>query len=60
MDHVEFGGQEKCIQGLVWKPEEKRPPGRPKPRREDNIKINLQDAGCRGINWIDLAPDRER
>jgi hypothetical protein len=45
--HVERMG-ERRIQGLVEKPEGKRPLGRPKPRREDNIKMKLQEVECRG------------
>jgi hypothetical protein len=44
---------------LVGKPEEKRPLGRPRRRREDNIKMDLQEAGYGGMNWIDLAQDRD-
>ena len=46
--------------GLVEKPEGKRPPGRPRRRREDNIKMELQELGCGGMDWIDLAQDRGR
>jgi hypothetical protein len=47
--------------GLVGKPEGKRPLGRPRYRREDNIKIDLQEVGCRGCgDWIELAQDRDR
>jgi len=45
---------------LVGKPERKRPLGRPRRRCEDNIKMGLQEVGCRGIDWIDLAQDRDR
>jgi hypothetical protein len=45
---------------LVGKPEGKRPLGRPRRRWEDNIKIYLQEVGCEGIDWIDVAQDRER
>ena len=45
---------------LVGKPEGKRPPGRPRRRWEDNIKMGLQEVGCGGIDWIDLAQDRDR
>jgi hypothetical protein len=46
--------------GLVEKPEGKRPLGRPRLRWEDNIKMDLQEVGCGGIDWIDLAQDRDR
>ena len=39
----------------VGKPEGKRPLGRHRPRREDNIKMDLQTVGCGGIDWIELA-----
>jgi hypothetical protein len=41
---------------LVGKPEGKRPLGRPRRRCED-IKIGLQEVGCGGTNWIELAKD---
>jgi hypothetical protein len=40
---------------LVGKPEGKRPLGRPRPRWEYNIKMDLQEVGCGGIDWIELA-----
>ena len=45
---------------LVGKPEGKRPLGRPRFRWEDNIKMDLQEVGCGGIDWIELAQDRDR
>ena len=45
---------------LVGKPEGKRPLGRPRRRWEDNIKTGLQEVGCGGVDWIELAQDRER
>jgi hypothetical protein len=45
---------------LVWKPERKRPLGRTRRRWEDNIKIDLQEVGCGGMNWIEMAQDRDR
>jgi hypothetical protein len=43
------------MQDLVGKPEEKRPFGRPRHRWEDNIKMDLQEVGCGGMNWIELV-----
>ena len=45
---------------LVGKPEGKRPLGRPGCRWEDNIKMDLQEVGCGGMDWIKLAQDRKR
>jgi hypothetical protein len=45
---------------LVGKPEGKRPLGRPRYRWEDTIKIYLQEVGCGGMAWIELAQDRDR
>jgi len=45
---------------LVGKPEGKRPLGRPRHRWEDNIKMDLQDVGCEGMDWTELAQDRDR
>jgi len=54
-------GREKAYTGfLVGKPEGKRPLGRPRLRWEDNIKMALQEVGCRGMDWIELDQDRDR
>jgi hypothetical protein len=45
---------------LVGKPEGKRPLGRPRVRWEDNIKMDLEEVGCEGMDWIELARDRDR
>ena len=45
---------------LVGKPEGNRPLGRSRRRWEDNIKMNLQEVGCGGMDWIELAQDRNR
>ena len=44
----------------MGKPKENRQLGRPKSRWEDNIKIDLQEVGCGGMDWIELAQDRDR
>jgi len=33
---------------------------RPRRRWEDNIKMNLQEVECGGLDWIELAQDRDR
>ena len=45
---------------LVGKPEGKRPLGRPRHRWEDNNKMGLQEVGCGGTDWIELAQDSNR
>ena len=44
----------------MGKPEGKSPLGRPRRRWEDDIKIDLQEVGCGGMDWIDVAEDRYR
>jgi len=45
---------------LVGKPERKRALGRSRRRWEDNIKMDLLEVGCGGMDWIELAQDRDR
>ena len=47
--HAGFGGET----------EGKRPLGRPRRRWEDNIKMDLQEVGCGGMGWMELAQDRD-
>ena len=44
---------------LVGKPEGKRPLGIPRRRWEDNIRMGLQELVCVGVDWIELAQDRD-
>jgi len=44
----------------VGKPERKRPLGRPRRRWEDNIKMDLQEVRSGGMDWIELAQDRDK
>jgi len=59
--HVARMGEGKGVyRVLVGKPEGKRPLGRSRRRWEDNIKMDLQEVGCGGIDWIELAQDKDR
>ena len=61
MGHVTCVGERRgAYRALVEKPEGKRPLGSPRHRWEDNIKMDLQEVGCVGMDWIELAQDRER
>jgi hypothetical protein len=44
----------------VGKSEGKRPPGTPRHRWEDNIKMNIQEVVCGVMDWIELTQDRDR
>jgi len=59
--HVERVGEGRGVyRVLVGKLEGKRPLGRPRRRWEDNIKIDLQEVGCEGMDLIELAQDVDR
>jgi len=45
---------------LVGKPEGKRPLETPRHRWKDNMEMDLQEVGCGGMEWIELAQDRDR
>jgi len=57
--HIARIGEMKVVyRGLVGKRERKRPLGRRRRRWEDNIKMDLQEVECGGMDWIELVQDR--
>ena len=60
-NHVARMGERRGLyRVLVGKAEGKRPLGRPRLRWEDNIKMDLQEVGCGGVDCIELAQDRDK
>jgi len=58
--HVACMGERRGVyRVLVRKPEGKRPFGRPRRGWEDDFKMNLQEVGCWGMDWIELDQDRD-
>jgi hypothetical protein len=55
-----MGEKRNAFRLLVGKPEGKRPLGRPRPRRVNNISMDLGEVGWGDVDWIDLAKDRNR
>jgi hypothetical protein len=55
-----MGEKRKVYMLLVGKPEGKRPLGRPRRRRMDNIKMDLLEIGLSVVDWIGLTQDRYR
>ena len=59
--HVARMGEERGVYSvLVGKPEGRGPLGRPRRRWVDNIRMDLQEVGCRYMDWIGLTQDRDR
>ena len=59
--YVAIMGEERGVyRVLVGKPEGKRPPGRPRCRWVDNIRMDLVEVECGYVEWIGLAQDRDR
>ena len=58
--HVDRMGEDRgAYRVLVGKPEGKRPLGRPRRRRVNNIRMDLQEVGCGHVEWIGLAQDTD-
>jgi hypothetical protein len=54
------GEKRNAYRVLAGNPEGKRPLGRRKHRWEDNIKMDLKHTRWEGVDWIDLAQDRDK
>jgi hypothetical protein len=57
---ITYGERRRVYRVVVGKCEGKWPLGRPRRGWEDNIKIDLQEVGCEGMDCIDLAQDRDK
>jgi hypothetical protein len=55
-----MGEKRKAYRILVGNPEGKRPLGRPRRRWVNNIKMDLRETGWGGMDWIDMALDRDQ
>jgi hypothetical protein len=55
-----MGERRGAYRALVGKPEGRRPLERPRRRWKDNIKTDLREVGWGGMDWINLAQDRDR
>ena len=61
IEHMECRVDRKCVyKDLVGRTDGTRPLGRPKHRWNYNIKMNLQEVGWGGMDWIAVAVDRNR
>ena len=59
--HVARMGERRGVYRVLMRiPKGKEPLGRPRHRWEDNMKMDHQEVGCGGMDWIDLAQDGNR
>jgi hypothetical protein len=54
------GGKRNACKFLVGKPEGRQPLGRPRPRWEESVKMDLREIGWGDMDWIYLAQDRDQ
>jgi hypothetical protein len=57
---IRMGEERGAYRILVGRPEGRRPLGRPRRRWEDDIGMDIREVGWGGMNWIELAQDRDR
>jgi hypothetical protein len=55
-----MGEKQNAYRKLAGKPEGKRLLGRPRRRCVDNIKMDLREIGWYGVDWTDMAQDRDQ
>jgi hypothetical protein len=55
-----MGEKRNAYRILVGMPEGKRPLGRPRRRWADNVKMDLREIGWDGVDWMDMAQDRDQ
>jgi hypothetical protein len=55
-----IGGEEECIQDIGGKARRKGTIGKPRRRWVDNIKMDLREIECDGVDWIDMAQHRDQ
>jgi hypothetical protein len=55
-----MGEKRNAYRILVGKPEGSGPLGRPRRRRVDNIKLDLKEIEWDGVDWIDMAQERDQ
>jgi hypothetical protein len=54
-----YVGKHKCIKSYGGETQSKGPHGRPRRRRKNNIKLDLEEIACEGVDWTHLVYDRD-
>jgi hypothetical protein len=57
---AQMGEKRNAYRFLMGKPEGKRPIGKPRRSWEDNVRMDLSEIGWGGMDWVDLAEDRDQ